>query len=156
MESGTLVCYADDTLVLAGGEDWKEVKAVANVAVACVVRAIGALGLRVAAKKTEAVFFHDGSAGPPPETQITVDGVDIKVGAQIKYLGLHIDERWKFEEHFARLAPRLDKAGNALSRLMPRLGPGRAAWEDETSLRQCYNVHGIVRCPRVGRDPPEE
>ncbi|XP_011884010.1 PREDICTED: uncharacterized protein LOC105571145, partial [Vollenhovia emeryi] len=63
----TCVCYADDTLVLAGGEDWGEAIARGNLAVACAVRAIRALGLRVAAKKTEAVFFHDGSARPPPE-----------------------------------------------------------------------------------------
>ncbi|XP_011881222.1 PREDICTED: uncharacterized protein LOC105569393, partial [Vollenhovia emeryi] len=105
-----------------GGTDWGEAVATGNVAVACTIRAIKALGLRVAARKTEAVFFHDGSAGPPPEAQLGVDGENIKVGAHIKHLGLHIDGRWGFEEHVRRLAPRLDSAGNALSRLMPNLG----------------------------------
>ncbi|XP_011858938.1 PREDICTED: uncharacterized protein LOC105556455 [Vollenhovia emeryi] len=59
----TLVCYADDTLVLAGGDDWARAAEKANLAVACAIRAIRALGLEVAAKKTEAVYLHDGSHG---------------------------------------------------------------------------------------------
>ncbi|XP_011883615.1 PREDICTED: uncharacterized protein LOC105570779, partial [Vollenhovia emeryi] len=65
----TLVCYADDTIVLAVGEDWREAEMRANLAVACTTRAIGALGLRVAAEKTEAVLLHGGHTAPPVDAQ---------------------------------------------------------------------------------------
>jgi len=65
-----VICYADDTLVVAGGKDWRDATALGNIAVAGVVRGIKALGLRVAPRKTEAVFFHDGSQGPPPQAHI--------------------------------------------------------------------------------------
>ncbi|KMQ88097.1 reverse transcriptase [Lasius niger] len=57
-----------------------------------------------------------------------VEGILVLVGTQIKYLGLYLNGRWKFVEHFRRLAPRVDKAAMALSRLLPNLGgpDGRA------------------------------
>ncbi|XP_011879451.1 PREDICTED: uncharacterized protein LOC105568405, partial [Vollenhovia emeryi] len=51
-----------------------------------------------------------------------VNDTRVKVGAQIKYLGLHIDETWRFEQHLQKLGPRLDAAANSLSRVMPNLG----------------------------------
>jgi len=59
-----VVCYAD-TLLVAGGRDWREAIALGNIAVAGVVRGIKALGLEVAPRKTEAVFFTT-PPGPPP------------------------------------------------------------------------------------------
>jgi len=53
----TVVCYADDTIVLAGGIDWGEAAAKTNLA--GVVCSMAILGL--GARKTEAVFFHNGS-----------------------------------------------------------------------------------------------
>ncbi|XP_011858815.1 PREDICTED: uncharacterized protein LOC105556341 [Vollenhovia emeryi] len=123
LPSGALsVCYADDTLVLAEGETWEEAVATANVAVACIVRVIEGLGLRVAARKTEAVFLHNGKHGPPPDSRIMVGDTRIQVGSHIRYLGILLDGRLCFREHIAKLAPRLDAAANALSRLMPNLG----------------------------------
>ncbi|XP_011859398.1 PREDICTED: uncharacterized protein LOC105556897 [Vollenhovia emeryi] len=95
---------------------------IANILVACTVRAISGLGLKVAAGKTEAVFMHGGNHGPPPETHIVVGDMRIRVGSHIKYLGLLLDERWRFGDHILKLAPRLDATANALSRLMPNLG----------------------------------
>jgi hypothetical protein len=48
MPPGTgLVCYADDTLVLAGGRWWSEAVILTEDAVACAVHAIQRLGLSV-------------------------------------------------------------------------------------------------------------
>ncbi|XP_061729130.1 uncharacterized protein LOC133534051 [Cydia pomonella] len=40
----------------------------------------------------------------------------------MKYLGLVLDSRWNFREHFVRLTPRLMAASAALKRLMPNIG----------------------------------
>lgn len=122
-----VVCYADDTLVLAAGSSWVEARMRANRALAGVVGAIRALDLKVAPQKTEAVYFHDGSRGKPPETAVLVDGVRIRVGNDIRYLGLTIDGAWSFVPHFVRLAPRLEVVANQCARIMPNLGGPREA-----------------------------
>lgn len=135
-----VICYADDTLIMAGGESWGEATARANLAVARVVRTIKRIGLKVAPQKTEAVFLHNGSHGAPPKTTIIVEGASIKVGAQIKYLGLHLDGKWTFGEHFRLKIPRVERAAMALSRLLPNLGgPGE-------SVRRLYagTVHSMI------------
>jgi hypothetical protein len=122
------VCYADDTLVVAGGASWERAVVNGEWAVACVVDSVKRLGLKVAPGKSEAVFFHDGTAGVPPRATITIDGTQIQVGTTLKYLGLLLDGRWGFVEHFDNIAPRLGKRADALMGLMPNLrGPGAGA-----------------------------
>jgi hypothetical protein len=103
----SVVCYADDTMVIAGGVDYEEAIAVTNDAVNVVVRQIRRLGLTVAAQKTEMVFFADRRrhGEPPKNARIMVSGNPVNGGSSMKYLGLHIDGEWKFEEHFSRLPP---------------------------------------------------
>lgn len=118
----SVVCYADDTLLLAGGADWGEATRTTNLAVACVVRAIKDMGLRVAPSKTEAIFFHSGLRGRPPTAHIQVDGTPVQLGKCLKYLGLQLDGRWSFDDHFDRLAGKVNGVVAALSRLLPNLG----------------------------------
>lgn len=40
----------------------------------------------------------------------------------MKYLGLTLDGRWSFEEHFLRLVPRLTTVTNQCSRMLPNIG----------------------------------
>jgi len=120
----SVVCYADDTLVLAGGQTCGEAIIRAEIALESVVRSIGNLGLKVAARKTETVVFRGARTGPPPPTLIRVGEVHVQVGGKIKYLGLQLDATWSFGEHFRCLAPRVGVA-MALCRLLPNLGgPG--------------------------------
>ncbi|KMQ85503.1 reverse transcriptase [Lasius niger] len=142
------ICYADDTLVLAGGRDWGEAVARANLATARIVHTIRAVGLKVAPQKTEATFFHNGRHGAPPRTTIRVADAPVLVGTQIKYLGLHLDSRWTFDEHFRRISPRVEKAAMALGRLLPNLG-GPA--ECSPIIRRYRPRHAAVRCPSMGR-----
>ncbi|XP_025161985.1 uncharacterized protein LOC112590255 [Harpegnathos saltator] len=51
-----VVCYGDDTLVVADGGNWDEARFRAEVAVASVVRTIGDLGLMVAPLKTQTLL----------------------------------------------------------------------------------------------------
>ncbi|XP_029668141.1 uncharacterized protein LOC115238438 [Formica exsecta] len=60
--------------------------------------------------------------GRPLEHRVWVEDTPIPVGAHMKYLGLTLDGRWSFREHFSRLAPRLGRVVASLSRLLPNLG----------------------------------
>ncbi|KAA5655106.1 hypothetical protein F3G64_35465, partial [Pseudomonas aeruginosa] len=53
-----VVCYVDDTLVTARGDDYRSAAILAVAGVATVVSRIKRLGLEVALHKSEAVCFH--------------------------------------------------------------------------------------------------
>lgn len=70
----SIVCSADDTLVLAEGRSWEQSLARGEVAVSAMVRFIRDVDLAVAAKKTEALFFYNRARGPPPDNaRLVVD-----------------------------------------------------------------------------------
>lgn len=123
----SVICYADDTLVTARGETFEEAVRLVTVSVAQVVERIGQLGLRVALNKSEAMCFHGPRRAPPRGSHITIGEVNIEVESKIKYLGVYLDSRWNFHEHFAHMAPRLMRAAQSLKRLLPNLGGPKAA-----------------------------
>jgi len=132
-------CYADDTLVIATGDGWGETRSRANEALAGVVRHIGELGLEVSPQKTEAMFCALRGT-PPPNISVTVSSVPVPVRPYLKYLGLTLDSEWSFKTHFELLAPRVERAANALSRLLPNIGGPNGA------VRRLYAnvVHSIA------------
>ncbi|XP_011143562.1 uncharacterized protein LOC105185625 [Harpegnathos saltator] len=105
----------------------------------------------MASQKTEAVYFHNGRHGAPPETRVTVDGVRVRVAPTIKYLGLTLDGRWNFEAHFKALAPRVRKAGLALASLMKTQGgPGWHARRLYVGVVLSIALYGApIRAPRL-------
>lgn len=119
-----VVCYADDTLVMARGANWEEAAHHTQVALAAVLAKIRALGLRVAPNKCEAIGFRDSKRREPPEPRlkIKIEDVRIPIGSRLKYLGLILDGEWAFNVHMEETAPKMAKAAAALYRLMPNLG----------------------------------
>jgi hypothetical protein len=125
MPPGTdMVCYADDSLVLAGGRGWYETQRLAKTAVACAVRSIRRLGLNVSPTKSEVLGFfdHRTRGAPPPELCVDIDGEEVPVRSQMRYLGLAIDSGWTFGLHFDLLVPKVTAAANALCGLLPNIG----------------------------------
>ncbi|XP_033365214.1 uncharacterized protein LOC117242544 [Bombus vosnesenskii] len=49
-------------------------------------------------------------------------GETVRVGSQMKYLGLTIDSQWTFEPHFDSLIPKVSAAVNGLCGLLPNIG----------------------------------
>jgi hypothetical protein len=132
-----IVCYADDTLVLARGGDFQEATELAEVGTSSVVSRIERLGLRVAPEKIETLFFYGYRRKPPAGSCLIVGGVRIKISPHMRYLGLILDSKWRFEEHFRCLSLKVIGSAGALSRLLPHLGGPSAA------CRRLYT--GVVR-----------
>ncbi|KAA5655109.1 hypothetical protein F3G64_35460, partial [Pseudomonas aeruginosa] len=132
-----VVCYADDTLVTARGDDYRSAAILAVAGVATVVSRIKRLGLEVALHKSEAVCFHSARKGPPKGANLVVGGVTIAVQPKLKYLGLVLDSKWRFDHHFKMLVPRLMGTAGALTRLLPNTGGCSAG------IRRLYL--GVVR-----------
>jgi hypothetical protein len=96
----------------------------AEVAAELMVARIRLLGLQVSLPKTEAIIFGGRGKGwrPPADAALRVSGEMVQVRPHIKYLGLILDRRWNFREHFRQLAPRIVGAASALGRLLPNVG----------------------------------
>ncbi|XP_018316327.1 uncharacterized protein [Mycetomoellerius zeteki] len=101
----------------------------------------GLIGLEVSPPKTEVVGFHP--KGRPAHTSVRVAGREVRVGTRMRYLGLTLDNRWKFEAHFLELAPKLDRAALSLSRLLPNIGG------PNTKVRRLY-THVIASIALYG------
>jgi hypothetical protein len=120
------ICYADDTMVAVRGREYLETLRMAAVATELTVGRIGLLGLRVSLPKTDAVVFGGRGWRLRADETIPVGGEAVQVKAHIKYLGLILDRKWDFGEHFRQLAPRLVGTASALGRLLPNVGGPKA------------------------------
>ncbi|KMQ90570.1 reverse transcriptase [Lasius niger] len=119
----TIICYADDTLIVVTGPDLLYTRVRACILANRVTDCINRLGLAVATEKTEATLFHGRRTGNLP-SQIVIKDVSIDLSASIKYLGIYIDTKWLFSDHFRYIEDKADRVIKALNRLMPNLrGP---------------------------------
>ena len=118
----SLVCYADDTLVVVTGDTWGEARRRAAVGLRYVLRRIRLQGLEVAVHKTEALWLGKPKQVGPTWSHINVEGARVEVKSQMRYLGLILDSRWSFGPHMEKLAARLGSAVLSFGRIMPNLG----------------------------------
>src|SRR5580765_8861383 len=57
-------------------------------------------------------------------SQIVINDVGINLTPSIKYLGIYIDSKWSFSDHFRYVKDKAGRVIRALNRLMPNLrGP---------------------------------
>ena len=127
-----IVCYADDTLILAQGRWFYETLKLSEVVVACAVRAFQELGLSVSPAKSEAMWFFDQHRRgvPPLGLCVNICGEKVQVGLQMKYLGL--TNQWMFGPHYELLVP---KVTNTLcgQRLMRPIAKHWRGWSRSSS-----------------------
>lgn len=90
----SVICYADDTLVIAEGDTMIDtLSRQRNVAI--VVNKIQEIGLEVSSSKTEAVTFYgrDIAIG---DRNINVLGELIQVKRSMRYFGIVVDSKWSY------------------------------------------------------------
>jgi hypothetical protein len=68
---------------------------------------------------------------------VDIDGEEVPVRSQMRYLGLTIDSGWTFGPHFDLLDPKVMAAANALCGLLPNIGGAG------TGVRRLYE--GVIR-----------
>ena len=118
-----LFCYADDTLVIATGNQWTRTLRLTEVAVASITSRIGNLDLKIAAHKTEALWIHGlPKSRKPPITWLTIQNEKVHVQEELKYLSITLDGRLTFDKHFDRLIPKVEGVAASLGRLLPNIG----------------------------------
>jgi len=119
----SVICYADDTLILAAADDVSTATARASVQANGVLSRIEALGLTVAVGKTEAVCFP-GRHRLERRPVLDVGGTAVATRLSMKYLGVILDARMNFRDHLDYVEQKVGSVARALGRLMPNLrGP---------------------------------
>lgn len=125
-----IVCYADDTLILASADTASRALSRAGLQTSLVLNRIRRMGLRVATQKTEVVLFGNKGTRTQEkevETHIQIGCDRIKVASNMKYLGVVLDSRLTFKDHFRMVGTKASNISKALCRLMPNLrGPTEA------------------------------
>lgn len=108
-----------------------------------IIQSIRALGLQVAAHKTEAIIFGcDWPIERRNMHRLNIAGASVTIGTELKYLGIMLDSDWSFRSHFKYVAPRAERVLTALGRLMPNL---RGASPDERVRRLYIEViHSVL------------
>lgn len=124
-EGVTLVAYADDLALItkAPTEDMLQTKA--NLAIWNVCEWMHHKGLKVAPHKCEAVLLEGGRS--MSSTSIRVEGNIVKTRTQIKYLGVLFGHNTSMKQHVRAVAEKAMVTGEALARIMPRVGGARAS-----------------------------
>ena len=139
-----ITCYADDTLLIACSRSWANAVRKMDIALEALVQSITEVGLEIAAQKTEAVWLHGLPLNRrPPRMWVTVRGERVQVGGRLKYLGVVLDSRLKYEAHFAQVTPRVGRLVNSVSRLLPNVkGPREKTRRLYASVAQSMVLYG--------------
>lgn len=89
-----VICYVDDTIVIASADNYEAAKTKAVIMVVRVLERITQLGLEVALQKTQVVaFYRKKKKAPPSDAFIRINGVDVAVKSEMKYLGIILDSK---------------------------------------------------------------
>lgn len=97
------ICFADDTLLIVASESLESLRLKANLVCEIVVQHIRGLGLEISPSKTEAPLFCPSKVRSLPFC-ISVDSVSIETKKSMRYLGVIVDDRWRFSEHLKTVA----------------------------------------------------
>lgn len=97
----------------------------------------------MAEAKTETVIFH-GKVCLDPLPRVSVGKTRIGLGKSMKYLGVIVDSRWSFSDHFQYVNEKATKVMRALGRLMPNLrGPDKSKRQLYTNVVQSIVLYGV-------------
>ncbi|CAB0041848.1 unnamed protein product [Trichogramma brassicae] len=120
-----IVEFADDIAVVAVAKHLWQIDHDLNAAILQVRGALQALSLQTADHKTEALLIT--SRKKVETITIMVGDHSIRSSPSIRYLGLHIDAKLKFDHHLRTVSAKAAGVIGALTKIMPNSGGSRSS-----------------------------
>ncbi|CAB0030774.1 unnamed protein product [Trichogramma brassicae] len=114
----SIVGFADDIALTIVDKKLEDIKATADDAIRLVRRALSELGLQTADQKTEVLLVT--SRKLKESITLRAGDCDITSVPCIRYLGVHIDDRLRFDQHLRVVSEKAARVAGALSGLMPQ------------------------------------
>lgn len=115
--------FADDVALVARARDSIALGQLLTSSAEIVHDWLTRVGLSLAEQKSEAMIVT--KTRTYNDINITVNGYQVPSTKCIKYLGLHIDQKWNFTEHARIVAAKAGNVVRRLSRIMPNISAAK-------------------------------
>ncbi|KAF0735570.1 Reverse transcriptase domain-containing protein [Aphis craccivora] len=117
------LAFADDVALVAKATDSIGLEQNLALSAQRVNEWLTQTGLSLAAHKCEAMVITNTRTYN--DMTITIDGHRVESSKCVKYLGVHIDSRWRFSDHARIVAAKAGKTVQQLSRILPNISAAR-------------------------------
>jgi len=117
------LAFADDVALVARARDSIDIEQLLTSSAEKVHEWLTRTGLALAEQKCEAMLIT--KTRTHNDINITVNGHQVPSTNCIKYLGLHINQKWNFTEHAKITAAKAGKIVSRLSRIMPNISAAK-------------------------------
>lgn len=109
-ENSELFQFADDLCVLSWSKEYIDTTSNLQSAVSSLFKLITELDRNISLAKTKAIWFNPELNIYEPVVRIS--GVIVKFEKSVKYLGIYLDERLKFQKHIVELLKSIESRLN--------------------------------------------
>lgn len=117
------LAFADDVAILARAKDSWDLERILAAAAEKTSGWLRRVGLQLALHKSEAVIIT--KKRHYNQMEISIDGTQVKVGSNLKYLGMQIDSKLNFTEHAKQTAAKASKVVQNLARILPNVSAAK-------------------------------